>query len=133
MIKSIDDTHVVEKSFLPFYVISTMVHFYHDSEEAHGIQRSIITSIPKQENIIFYMSLVSRKGWKLIVLLLFPSCLSFFLCTTWKTCASLNILVQFLVYIYYCRTWCVVNTYIHNVNHHKNITMYLPTSRIIGL
>ena len=52
---------------------------------------------PKTRNIIFYMSLVSRKVWKLIVLLLFPLCLSFFLCTTWKTCASLNILVQFLV------------------------------------
>lgn len=53
MIKSIDDTGIVEKSFLFFHVISTMIHFYHDNEEALGIQTSIITSIPKEANNIF--------------------------------------------------------------------------------
>ena len=54
MIKSIDDTGIVDKSFLPFHVISAMIHFYHDNEEALGIQTSIITSIPKEANKIFH-------------------------------------------------------------------------------
>ena len=83
------------KSFVPSHVISTMIHFYHDNEEALGIQTSIITSIPKEANKIFHMSLVSRKGWKLIIIFLFPLCLSFSLCTTWKTGSSLNTLVHF--------------------------------------
>ena len=56
VMKYIDDTHINKKSVLPFHVISTMIHFYYDNEEAHGIQTSIITSIPKEANNILYVS-----------------------------------------------------------------------------